>query len=70
MAMFDFAVLAIKVLFFIWAAQLILLGWILRRRTVMRGLRSFSEGTSTKKAVQALRSAGVVDSGQSGRVAQ
>jgi hypothetical protein len=70
MAMFDFAVLAIKVLFFIWAAQLILLGWLLLRRTVKSGLRSFSEGTSAKKAVQALRSAGVVDSEQSGRVAQ
>jgi hypothetical protein len=44
MAMFDFAVLAIKVLFFIWAAQLILLGWLLLRRTVKSGLRSFSEG--------------------------
>jgi hypothetical protein len=40
MAMFDFA---IKVLFFIWAAQLILLGWLLLRRTVKRGLRSFPD---------------------------
>jgi hypothetical protein len=58
MAMFDFAVLAVKVLFFIWATQLVWIGSRLLERPVKRVLRSVltSEDTSMKKAAQALRS--------------
>jgi hypothetical protein len=58
MAMFDFAVLVVKVLFFIWATQLVWIGSRLLERPVKRVLRSVltSEDTSMKKAAQALRS--------------
>jgi len=58
MAMLDFAVLAGKVLFVIWAAQLIWIGSRLLERPVKRVLRSVltSKDAPMKKAVQALRS--------------
>ena len=58
MAMFDFAVLAVKVLFFIWGVQLVWIGSRLLERPAKRLLRSvlMSEGTPMTKAAQALRS--------------
>jgi hypothetical protein len=58
MAMFDFAVLAVKVLFFIWAMQLVWIGSRLLERPVKRVLRSVLTWNDTpmKKAAQALRS--------------
>ncbi len=58
MAMFDFAVLAIKALCLIWIAQLIWLGSLFLRRPVKRILRSIviSVDTPSKKLVRALRS--------------
>jgi len=58
MAMFDFAVLAVKVLFFIWAVQLVWIGSRLLERPAKRLLRSVLtwEGTPMTKAAQALRS--------------
>ena len=57
MATLDFAIFAGKVLFFIWAAQLIWIGSRLLERPVKRVLRSIltSKGTPVEKAVQALR---------------
>ncbi len=58
MAMFDFAVLAAKMLFFIWALQLIWIGSRLLERPAKRVLRSVLtwEHIPMKKAAQALRS--------------
>jgi hypothetical protein len=57
MAMVDFAVLAVKVLFFIWAAQLIWIGSTLLEGLAERALRSMpTSEILMKKAAQALRS--------------
>jgi hypothetical protein len=58
MAMFVFAVLAVKVLFFIWAVQLVWIGSRLLERPAKRVLRGFLtlEDRPMKKAAQALRS--------------
>jgi hypothetical protein len=57
MAMVDFAVLAVKVLFFIWAAQLIWIGSTLLAGLAERALRSMpTSEILMKKAAQALRS--------------
>jgi hypothetical protein len=57
MTMLDGAAVALKVLLFIWAAQLIWLGWhLLEHQLVKWGfMRSGSEDTSTE-SVHALRS--------------
>jgi hypothetical protein len=57
MAMVDFAVLAVKVLFFIWAAQLIWIGSTLLEGLAERALRSMpTSEILMKKTAQALRS--------------
>jgi hypothetical protein len=58
MMMFDFVVVAVKVLFFIWAAQLIWFGSRLLEGPAKRVLRSVltSEYTPVKKVAQSLRS--------------
>ena len=57
MAMVDFAVLAVKVLFFIWTAQLIWIGSTLLEGLAERALRSMpTSEILMKKTAQALRS--------------
>jgi hypothetical protein len=57
MAMVDFAVLAVKVLFLIWAAQLIWIGSTLLEGLAERALRSMpTSEILMKKTAQALRS--------------
>jgi hypothetical protein len=57
MEMLDFAVLAMKVLFFIWAAQLIWIGSRWLKRLAMRMMRSVlaSKDSPMRKSAQALR---------------
>ena len=57
MAMVDFAVLAVKVLFFIWTPQLIWIGSTLLEGLAERALRSMpTSEILMKKTAQALRS--------------
>jgi hypothetical protein len=55
MAMIDFAVLAVKALFFIWAAQLIWIGSHLLERRVKRVLRSVPKSHRSSASIKFLR---------------
>jgi len=61
MAGFDWAIVALKVLLFIWAAQLIWMGWRLlehhlAKRGLKRGLARSGSEDAPREAAAALRS--------------
>ncbi len=55
MAMFDFAVLVVKVLFFIWAIQLVWIGSRLLERPAKRVLRSVPKSHRSSASIKFLR---------------
>jgi hypothetical protein len=55
MAMFDFAVLAVKVLFFVWAVQLVWIGSRILERPAKRVLRSVPKSHRSSPSIKFLR---------------